>query len=638
MEAKMIRRSKIIAAALVTCLIAACWGQRGEEDAHTEAIEDCRRTHTLTNKMLHEDRTLSFEPGVCYLVPEQITVGTEVTLTIEAGVKLVFNEGTSLSVHEGALVARGTEERPITFTGRKQRPGSWWGVRMMHSAHADSILEHVTIEYGGATPGFKGAKPANLMLDGYYGEGTLDLVNVTLRKSAGFGLYAEDQIHSRFEGNVLTDNARGAAHLHPVFVAKLDANSSFDGNDVDVVEVAGASLDQQRLSWPGLEVPYRVTGDINLTDNSFVRIGQGARLEFAENTGVSVFRSRLAAIGSKDEPVVMTGQKEVPGFWRGVRYLDSNSVDNVLEHVAIRYAGASPSYKGVEPANLMLDDYYGTVRVKMNNVELSHSASYGLYAEEQAEIDFANNRLTDNERAAALLHPAVVGTLDSQSTYAGTAAEWSEEGGEKGEEAGEKGEEAGEKGEEAGEKGEEGRLELLGASLDGAESTWRAIDARYVVRGDILVRDDAHLTIEPGVTVAFSEGAGLSVYRARITARGTEEAPILFTATNPKPGYWKGIHLVDTSSVENIFEHVTIEYGGSPRNFKGAEPANLMFDDYFGLVSATLNHVTSRHSAGAGMHIEWGARIRSDSCSSIAIEDDTPHTSGNQTLRRACRG
>ncbi len=607
---KIWRRYMAIAT-LGVLVLSGCWGQQNSDADQNKAVADCRNTRTLTNRMLHKSMHLKAAPGLCYMVPEQLTVGTDVHLTIDPGVKMVFADDTGLTVHEGVLTARGTPKKPIVFTSQRATPGAWSGVRFMNTTSSDNALEHVVIEYGGSTPGYKGVKPADLMLDDYYGKVNVTIKGVTLRHSGGYGLYAEAGAQSHFSKNVLTQNAKGAAYLDPVFLDQIDADSKFDGNQNDVVMLAGASFDQQNLHWPGLKVPYVVTGNISLTGNSYVEVGPGAVFQFDENTGISVFRSRFAARGKKGAPVVFTARQKVPGFWRGIRYVDSNSVDNVLEHVAIRYGGASPTYKGVKPADLMLDDYYGKVRVKLNNSELSHSGNYGLYAEEKVDLDFGNNKLVDNKRAAALLHPAVVSALDSQSDYAGKTNDG---------------------------KPTQGTVEVMGAHLDGVEASWPAIDARYLAKGDILVRDDSHLTLAAGTTLAFAEGAGLSVYRARITARGTADKPIVFTGEHPKPGFWKGIDLIDTSSVENVFEHVVIEYGGAPRTFKGAEPANLMLDDYFGLVSATLNDVTSRHSGAAGMHIEPGAKIRSSKCSSIKIEDKTKVTKDGKSLRRACRG
>lgn len=636
--------------------VSGCWANRADQSPGTAAV-DCRRETALTADMLRKSVHLKAGIGQCYTVSEQLTVGTDVRLKIDPGVKIIFTDAAGLSVHEGTLEARGSADRPIVFTGRNQEPGSWLGVRFMGTSSPKNILQYVIIEYAGATPGFAGTEPANLMLDDYYGKVNVALSEVTLRNSAGYGLYAEANARSKFTHNTLTENQKGAAYLSPVFLDQLDTDSDFTGNKNELVKLSAANLDGDRLKWPGLSVPYIVSGDLNLTGNSFVEIAPGAVFKFAENTGVSVFRSRFSARGKKDSPIVFTGVNSVPGFWKGILYIDTNSVDNVLEHVAIRYAGANPTYKGVEPANLMLDDYFGTVRLKLNNTELSHSGRYGLYAEAQAELDFAHNKLVQNTRAAALLDPGVVSALDAESSYAahlgasaaGSPASDTPRPDSDTARSNTPGEDAPDTGSgsaapaappappTAEAPAKRGTIEVMGTSLDGVTSTWPATDADYLVLADILVRDDAHLILEPGVTLIFAEGAGISVFRARISARGSAEKPIRFTGQTKKAGFWKGIHLVDTSSVENIFENVTIEYGGSARTFKGSEPANLMFDDYFGLVAATLNNVTTRFSGGAGMHIEWGAKIHSTNCGAISIEDEQKVTADGKSLRRACR-
>lgn len=649
---RALRRNLSISAALLLSLstaLPACWAERTDEDPATQAV-DCRRNTALTAEMLRKSVHLKAGLGRCYTVSEQLTVGTDVELTVDPGVKIVFGDAAGLSVHEGVLHARGTADAPIVFTGERKEPGSWLGVRFMDSAGPKNILHQVIIEYGGATPGFAGTEPANLMLDDYYGKVSVDISEVTLRNSAGYGFYAEANTRSKFAQNILTENQKGAAYLSPLFLNQLDADSDFTGNQNDQVKLSGANLVGERLSWPGLKVPYIVSGDLNLTENSFVEVAPGAVFKFAENTGISVFRSRFSARGHKDAPVVFTGLSEIPGYWKGILYIDSNSVDNVLEHVAIRYGGANPTFKGVEPANLMLDDYYGKVRLKINNTELSHSGRYGLYAEAKVDLDFGNNKLVDNKRAAALLDPSAVSALDAQSSYAskfGKPTPQPAESNNSLDDAPDAGEDDGHDAAATAANAVDtptnpapdtrGTIEVMGANLDSVTSSWPATDADYLVRADILVRDDAHLILEPGVTLVFAEGAGISVFRARITARGTAEKPIIFTAQAKQPGFWKGIHLVDTSSVENAFEHVTIEYGGSARTFKGAEPANLMFDDYFGLVSATLNNVTTRFSGGAGMHIEPGAKIHSTNCASITIEEEQQVTADGRSLKRACR-
>ena len=60
-----------------------------------------------------------------YLATGSVIVKQGVTLTVDPGVTVKFNPNTALQV-DGTLVARGTEDLPITFTAAQdQKPGSW---------------------------------------------------------------------------------------------------------------------------------------------------------------------------------------------------------------------------------------------------------------------------------------------------------------------------------------------------------------------------------------------------------------------------------------------------------------------------------------------------------------------------------
>lgn len=72
------------------------------------------------NGLISEDRTLTADH--VYLVNDNIGVMEGVTLTIEPGTRLEFQEGMGLSSF-GKLVANGTPEKPIVFTGRN---GAVW--------------------------------------------------------------------------------------------------------------------------------------------------------------------------------------------------------------------------------------------------------------------------------------------------------------------------------------------------------------------------------------------------------------------------------------------------------------------------------------------------------------------------------
>ena len=101
------------------------------------------------------------QEGSPYLVTDTVEVAEGVTLSIGAGVSIVFGEGTSLTVRD-QLLAIGTQGEMITFTSGKETPspGDWEGIIFKDSAidatveseyryQSGSTLTYCTIEYAG---------------------------------------------------------------------------------------------------------------------------------------------------------------------------------------------------------------------------------------------------------------------------------------------------------------------------------------------------------------------------------------------------------------------------------------------------------------------------------------------------------
>jgi len=79
-----------------------------------------------------------------YLVEQDVTVAEAATLTLEPGAHVVLSAGRSIAVR-GALVARGTEAKPIRFTGRDAGRGTAerWGSVVFEDSSKDAAFEAI---------------------------------------------------------------------------------------------------------------------------------------------------------------------------------------------------------------------------------------------------------------------------------------------------------------------------------------------------------------------------------------------------------------------------------------------------------------------------------------------------------------
>jgi hypothetical protein len=285
-------------------------------------------------------------------VPSTIEVdGSGTVLTIEPGVKLKFQDNVELDVQPGAaLVAVGTEDDPILFTGWQEAPGSWGGIVFYSNAVSNEIA-YATVEYAGSDEGPSGA----IALSEGDTAGRAKLSNVTIQKNARFGLTVlEDAELGLFENNTITENEAGAIRVEATSVDQLAG----DGNSIEENGPNGDNVVQLETSillpivtettWPNLAPAiYRVTGANGEGGNQIyvenqLTIEPGAVFEFAGGSGIDVSggTSGLSAIGTEEEPILFRG---IDGSgWTGIGFCESNWSGNNLTYVEVHNAKGPP--------------------------------------------------------------------------------------------------------------------------------------------------------------------------------------------------------------------------------------------------------------------------------------------------------
>ena len=361
----------------------------------------------------------------------------------------------------------------------------------------------------------------------------------------------------------------------------LSSNPTFDditfsGNAVNGV-VLDAGVIPDDAVWDDGPIAYRLSGDVTVPANTTLTVSNGQVVQALAGVGHDlIVNGTLVATGTEDDPVIFTSDRDddaagdtngdgdssspQAGDWNGIR-LNASSSENVLEHVEVRYGGASVS------AGLIVAG-----AASISNIVLGDSATAGVRIDNSdptiVDAVFQNNALAVS--MDLLSNPDIRGvTLTGNGTNA---------------------------------------LVLdRGTLVD--DAVWDDSDIVYHPVGSITVPEGRTLTVGAGVVVKSRSGGGdRIIVNGTLISDGSAAEPIVFTtlrddsaggdtnndadATSPVAGQWNGIELTSTST-NNLMDHSEVRYGGANSIAQLIVRGPLTMSD--GVV---------RDSASAGMRIE----------------------------------
>ncbi|ASJ71959.1 fibronectin type III domain-containing protein [Granulosicoccus antarcticus] len=321
---------------------------------------------------------------------------------------------------------------------------------------------------------------------------------------------------------------------------------------------------------------YQVEGDIVVDNFGVLKLQPGVVLKFAAGSKLLIgTHGRLVSEGSDDNPVVLTGQRLVEGWWWGVEFNHSDDSRNIISRTVIEYHGSNTE---AAAGIALVSSTNDSSRLRVENSLIRYGGWSGIdISGLDAKLDsFKGNLVTQNRRAATTDYTSLSAFNDDSSFI----------------------------------DNDLNRLVVVGASIDedvvfddiGLPLQIGAINQ---VRGTII--------INAGVKMYFI-GGDVFIVRGNLAIRGTANNPVVLTSINETPGSWKGLQLVEGANAE--ISNVIIENGGMIGS-RSPEGSNLFAND----ARMSLENVTLRSSSSYGYH-ETGNQVTIDRADNINIVDN----------------
>ncbi|MDT0294603.1 hypothetical protein ACFQ3R_04430 [Mesonia ostreae] len=263
-----------------------------------------------------------------------------------------------------------------------------------------------------------------------------------------------------------------------------------------------------------------------------LKIEPGVVIQFTDGAGMKIRESgSLNAVGTENKPIAFSSAAQVKGAWKGI-ISDSEKIKNRFDYVTIEYAGAGNLGAATQLGSLIFtpNAYY-----RLNNVTIRNGLNYGLFSNNYDYDAEINDCIITNCDVPMFVDTNILSTI-SGGDFTGNTTDV---------------------------------IRLNGGSTGtvDASHTWKDLGIPYRVAEDIIIKDGAKLTLEPGVILEFEDTKGMTIDKlfdegSALIAVGTPTNPIVFTGVTKSPGAWKSIFCYRSTSVQNKMENVLIEYAG----------------------------------------------------------------------------
>lgn len=308
-------------------------------------------------------------------------------MTIEPGTVIEFGNNGRINVqrhfedHSGAIIARGTADKPIIFRGTEPNKGHWRGI-MVATNNELNELDHVVIRDAGKEPYTHGGQGGLVLGNGGIGHGKIKLTNSQIINNREYGLVitnssTTNQHNLTIKNNIIRENEM------PVYATAfnmhfIDDSNDLTNNETDEIIVVGSSNATHNTSldgtWYNHNIPYSFTSSVYV--DSKITIQAGTVLKFPQSAKLQIGRTSgphdgtgggIIANGTADQPIIFTGTEAIQGYWKGIE-IESPYPGNEISHAIVEYTGMSPNIRHIY---LNASNVYNYI--KLSNIQFRHS-------------------------------------------------------------------------------------------------------------------------------------------------------------------------------------------------------------------------------------------------------------------------
>lgn len=556
---------------------------------------------TVISSDIDGDETWDLTGEQCYELDGRIEVQGE--LTIEPGVEILAREEAGLEIQEnGLLVAEGTDDDPIRFSGTDEQAGWWDGIFFNDSTHTDNTIDYVVVEYAGAssmgTRIDNGTEAAGLTLGQRRDSAEVSITNSTFRDNAGHGIYLHSNaVLADFSSNTLEAN-ESPLSIRAFHIDDIDGGTDTSDNDEEFITVRGSETSGD-TTWRNVGTPWRVSSDVEVTGGT-ATIEAGTELHFEDERRLQIEDDgALSVEGTDDDPVLFTGTDETAGWWDGVFFNDSEHADNSIEHAIFEYAGANSlgtrTNNGTRPAAVCLGQRRDGASVEITDSAFRDNEGHGLYVHGNATLEqFGSNTFEDNERPVSM-RAHHIDAIDEDSTFEDNDADV---------------------------------LVVRGGVLS-EDTDWNNPGAPWRLKSDIDI-DDETTQIHSGnhIEVDYEdEGVRLMVEESGALHVDGADEEVHFYGTDEIPGWWTGIFIKDSEHPANRIENAVIQHAGESapgtRIDDGTEPAGLVVGQRRDNASIDVYDSEFADNDGYGIYIHSNGSTNSDICEENSFTGNT---------------